>query len=64
MKNRNLLLGLVDVINSYSLIAFANDEDISSPVKNYTYKYGVPDGLSQVYSVDAPDAGFPPTIFL
>lgn len=60
MKNTLLLLSLVSVINFYSSGALANAVDVSSAVKNYTFKEGEPYGLSQVYQVNAPDAGFPP----
>lgn len=60
MKNTLLLLSLVSVINFYSSGAIANAVDVSSAVKNYSFKEGEPYGLSQVYQVNAPDAGFPP----
>ncbi|WP_237932103.1 hypothetical protein [Buttiauxella sp. S19-1] len=60
MKNKNLLLNLVSVIVFYSSGAIANSVDVSSAVKNYTFKEGEPYGLSQVYQVNAPDVGFPP----
>ena len=44
----------------FSLGASANDVDVSSAVKSYTYKDGEPYGLSKVYQIDAPDNGFPP----
>lgn len=40
--------------------ASANDVDVSSAVKSYTYKDGEPYGLSQIYQIDVPDTGFPP----
>ncbi|SMG55492.1 hypothetical protein [Cedecea sp. NFIX57] len=60
MNNTILLLGFVSAINFFSLGASANDVDVSSAVKSYTFKDGEPYGLSQVYQIDAPDTGFPP----
>lgn len=60
MDNTILLLGFVSAINFFSLGASANDIDLSSAVKSYTFKDGEPYGLSQVYQIDAPDTGFPP----
>ena len=60
MRNRILPLGLVGIVSLHSGITLANDGGVSSAVKNYTYKDGEPYGLSQVYSVDAPDNGFLP----
>lgn len=60
MKNIFLLLGLVSFVNFYSSGAFANATDVSTAVKNYTFKDGEPYGLSQVYQINAPDAGFQP----
>lgn len=60
MKNTFLFLSLVSVINFYSSGVLANTADVSSAVKNYSFKEGEPYGLSQVYQVNAPDSGFPP----
>lgn len=60
MKNTFLFLGLVNFINFYSSGVLANTADVSSAVKNYTFKEGEPYGLSQVYQVNAPGSGFPP----
>lgn len=60
MNNKTLLLGFVSVLNFFSLGAYANDLNVSSAVKSYTYKDGEPYGLSKVYQIDAPDTGFPP----
>lgn len=59
MNNTILLLGFVSALNFLSLGVSANDGDVSSAVKSYTYKDGEPYVLSQVYQIDAPDTGFP-----
>ena len=60
MNIKFLVLGVFSSISFYSSVSFANSSDLSSAVKNYTYKDGEPYGLSQVYKVNSPDEGLPP----
>lgn len=66
MKSNNSivsLLGFTITINFFSSDAFANNMGISDAVKSYTYKDGEPYGLSKVYWINTPDAGFQPYYF-
>ncbi|WP_261641169.1 hypothetical protein [Erwinia mallotivora] len=58
MKKVISLLGFIITINFFSSDAFANNMGISDAVKSYTYKDGEPYGLSKVYQINTPDAGF------
>lgn len=54
------LLGFIVAINFFSSDAFLNNMGILDAVKSYTYKDGEPYGLSKVYQINIPDAGFQP----
>ncbi|EPC4019084.1 MULTISPECIES: hypothetical protein [Enterobacter] len=60
MNNKILTKSFVCAMIFFSMRVLADDIDVSSAVKNYTFKDGEPYGLSQVYQINAPDTGFPP----